>query len=53
MTSATEAKRREIMQKVRLTCTELAAKFEQLHRQVIKPVEEAKDAVAEVMAYPF
>lgn len=49
MTSATEVKRREIIQKVRLTCTELAAKFEQLHRQVIKPVEVAKDAVASTM----
>lgn len=45
MSSATEAKRREIMQNVRQTCTELAAKFEQLHKQVIKPVERAKNAV--------
>jgi len=49
MNPTTEAKRREIMRNVRHTCTELASKFEQLHRQVIKPVEQAKDAVASTM----
>jgi len=46
MTSTTEDKRREIMGNVRYTCTGLASKLEQLHRRVIKPVEQAKDAVA-------
>lgn len=46
MSAEIEAKRREIMRNVKQTCTELAAKFEQLHRQVLKPVEVAKDAVA-------
>jgi ElaB/YqjD/DUF883 family membrane-anchored ribosome-binding protein len=49
MSTAIDAKRREIMRNVKQTCTELAAKFEQIHRQVIKPVEEAKDAVASTM----
>lgn len=49
MSAEIEAKRREIMRNVKQTCTELAAKFEHLHRQVIKPVEVAKDAVASTM----
>lgn len=49
MTPATETKRREIMRNVKQTCTELAAKFEQLHHQVIKPVAQAKDAVTSTM----
>ena len=49
MTPANETKRREILQHVRQTCTDLAAKFEQLHHQVIKPVEKAKDAVSSTM----
>lgn len=49
MSAAIEAKRREIMRNVKQTCTDLAAKFEQLHRQVLKPVEVAKDAVASTM----
>lgn len=45
MSTANDEKRQEIMQNVKKTCTSLAAKFEQLHHQVFKPVEQAKEAV--------
>ena len=49
MSAAIEAKRREIMRNVKQTCSELAVKFEQLHRQVIQPVVVAKEAVTSTM----
>jgi ElaB/YqjD/DUF883 family membrane-anchored ribosome-binding protein len=49
MSIQTITKRQEIRQQVKQTCTDLASKLEQIHKQVIQPVTDAKEAVTQTV----
>jgi hypothetical protein len=49
MSASTSQKRLEIQKSVRQTCTDLAAKLEQLHQQVLQPVEKARSVVTQTV----